>query len=73
MEPYILDRGRKLLIARDNYTGLQFWSAKQGRWLGITEWRSRSKFRSREAAELELKRINLRLAPDVPKSTVRKA
>lgn len=72
MEPFIIDHfGRSFKIARDSYLGRQYWSAKRGEWLFASEWKCRSKFRTREAAELELKRIRLHLAPDVPKSVVR--
>lgn len=74
MEPFIIDHfGRNFKIARETYIGRQYWSAKRGEWLYPSEWKHRSKFRSREAAELELKRIKLGMTPDVPKRKVNEA
>ena len=75
MKPYIIET-RGFRIVRDtHYHGRQCWAAKRGAWVGggVGNWRSRSVFRTRKAAELELKRIELSLTPDVSKKKVAQA
>lgn len=73
-EPRIIHNGRTgWYILREFSDGCrQFWAAKHGEWVGggYGNWRTRSRFRSIEAAEIELKRIKHNLTPEVPKRAV---
>jgi len=73
-EPRITKQGRMFVIEQtDSMYKTHYWSAKRGEWFSMREsLRYVSHFRSREAAELELKRIKLRLTPEYPKSKLRK-
>ncbi len=63
-EPRIVTEGVMFVIEQtDSMYRTLYWSAKRGEWLSMRESLRRvSHFRSREAAEIELKRIKLRRA-----------
>jgi hypothetical protein len=75
-EPRVLFNGRHgYYIVKETDYGRRFWAAKHGEWVGagVGNWRTRSRFRTIGAAELEIKRIKLHPAPSVPKKAVAKA